>query len=435
MAKTSMVTDWHRPDNNAHLFMAVSGKKLSNVFRISVVLKENIEPVLLQQALEDTLPHFKAFAVRIKKGLFWNYFETNNAVPQIEEEKNFPCRYMDPHQNNLFLFRVSYFGRKVNLEVFHALTDGTGGLNFLLAVCYRYIMLKHRDDFSEKELKSLYGISYSTNTEDSYIKNYTPTKKETYGSQRAHILKGEIFPLDTVGVIHANIRIDQIKKAAKSYGATITQYLAACIQWGIYTELNKIPPKYPINTFIPVNLRPYFGSTTTLNFFSGITISIDYKEKNYEFTDVIEEVKCQFKTKLTKEAMSSKLAYTVGDGYSIPARIVPFPLKKLALQIIYKRSRRSNSMTLTNVGPVEVLPRFKPYFEKFILLLSASEKERIKSSVISYENTLVFSFSSVFKRCNYQKYIIRKMAEDGLEIVIESNGAYEHYKGEEGREK
>lgn len=60
----------------------------------------------------------------------------------MEREAVCPCRYIDPHSHQLFLFRVSYFERKINLEVFHALTDGLGGMNFLKALVCEYLRLK-----------------------------------------------------------------------------------------------------------------------------------------------------------------------------------------------------------------------------------------------------------------------------------------------------
>ena len=68
---------WRRLDNTGKLFPLVSSESLSNVFRIAVTLKEEIEPEILQQALEDVLTQFESFRVRLRRGLFWYYFETN----------------------------------------------------------------------------------------------------------------------------------------------------------------------------------------------------------------------------------------------------------------------------------------------------------------------------------------------------------------------
>ena len=65
---------WRRLDNTAKLFAAVSGEDLSSVFRISAVLKEKVDPELLQRALVRTLPEFENFREKLRKGFFWFYF-------------------------------------------------------------------------------------------------------------------------------------------------------------------------------------------------------------------------------------------------------------------------------------------------------------------------------------------------------------------------
>lgn len=132
---------WRKLDNTAKLFAAVAGEDLSNVFRLSVSLKNEIKPELLEQALKLTLPEFENFRVKLRKGFFWNYFETNNREPLVEKEETYPCKYIDPHASHRFPFRVSYYGRRINFEVFHGLTDGLGALNFLKKMTENYLGL------------------------------------------------------------------------------------------------------------------------------------------------------------------------------------------------------------------------------------------------------------------------------------------------------
>ena len=61
---------WGKLDNTAHLFPAISTKRTTNVFRQSVVLTENIEPLILQLALEKVIKLFPAFKVRLRNGFF-----------------------------------------------------------------------------------------------------------------------------------------------------------------------------------------------------------------------------------------------------------------------------------------------------------------------------------------------------------------------------
>ena len=119
---------WRRLDNSAKIFPISTGKKYSTVFRLSAVLKEKVEPNILKEAVIQTLDKYKSFKVRMRPGLFWYYFEHNTKDPIIEQESDYPCKYIDSRRNNNYLFKVTYFENKVNIDIFHSLPDGSGGL-------------------------------------------------------------------------------------------------------------------------------------------------------------------------------------------------------------------------------------------------------------------------------------------------------------------
>ena len=70
-------TRWEKLDNTANLFPVIANETMTNVYRIAVILSENIEPECLQEALEQVLPWFNTMNVRMRTGMFWYYFETN----------------------------------------------------------------------------------------------------------------------------------------------------------------------------------------------------------------------------------------------------------------------------------------------------------------------------------------------------------------------
>ena len=130
---------WRKLDNSAKIFPLSSSRKYSSVFRLSAVMKENISPKLLEKAVNNALNKFEFFKVRLKKGFFWYYFEYNDKKIVIEEEKDYPCKYIDPNTNNDYLFKVTYFERKINIDIFHSLTDGNSAIQFFKEIVYQYI--------------------------------------------------------------------------------------------------------------------------------------------------------------------------------------------------------------------------------------------------------------------------------------------------------
>ena len=132
--------DWFRLDNAAKIYPAARNSRWNAVFRMSVVMRQPVDPELLQRALEDILDRFPSFQVTLKKGFFWYYFQYVNKRPKVAEEKNYPCQMMRINGRD-YMFRVLYYSHRISLEVFHAITDGTGALAFLKTLVLRYCEL------------------------------------------------------------------------------------------------------------------------------------------------------------------------------------------------------------------------------------------------------------------------------------------------------
>uniref|UniRef100_UPI004028998D hypothetical protein n=1 Tax=Coprococcus sp. TaxID=2049024 RepID=UPI004028998D len=105
-------------------------------------------------------------------------------------------------------------------------------------------------------------------------------------------------------------------------------------------------------------------------------------------------------------------------------RAVPRVFKSIAMRRIYKASLKANTSTITNLGVVSVDDMYKEYIDRFHVVLSMSKGQFIKGSVISYKDTLVFTFSSAIRETFIQKEFFRQMVRDGIHVSIESNGVY-----------
>lgn len=418
---------WKRLDNTAKLFPVIASESLSNVFRVSVTLKEAIVPELLKEALEEILPWFEGFRVRLRRGVFWYYFETNLRTPIVEEESTYPCQYIDPRSHQMFLFRVSYYEKRINLEVFHAITDGMGAMNFLKELTYHYLMLKRaqqgNDITNEKNHLKTPSRACYLDTEDSYIKNYKPLEVKGYSKQKAYQLQGDILELQGVSVIHGYINIADLKKVCKTKGVSVTKYLVALIIWGIYKEyLNGQASKAPIAINVPINLRNFFESTTTRNFFAVSMIEFLPVKETYTFEEVLQVVCQQMDEKITKEKLEETISYNVSNEKKFYLRLAPLPFKYLALKYVFSQSNKATTTTLSNLGAIDVLPEFVEDIERFHFFIGVSKKQKMKCSVCSYGNELVLSFATVLKEPYLQRRVFRELAKAGIQVRIESNG-------------
>lgn len=294
--------EWRRLDNSAKIFPISAGKKYSTVFRLSAVLKEKIEPKVLQKAVEQALDEYKAFKVRMKSGFFWNYLEYNQKSVIVEEEKDYPCQYINPKTNHNYLFKVTYFENKVNIDIFHSLTDGNSGTLFFKEIIYNYLELMYPNVFQNERKRR--KMEYDT--EDSYMKNYNKKAKSNASSKKAYTLKGNKIKLGAVSAIHEIIDLEELKIECKKHEATITQYLTAVLIYSIYEEnYKKNKGRRPIKVCIPVNLKKYFPSKTMSNFFSYITLEAQMKKDNLDtFAKILEFVKKDFSKRLTRRRVN-----------------------------------------------------------------------------------------------------------------------------------
>ena len=130
---------WRKLDNAALAFPAVTGKNDTRVFRFYCELKEEIKEENLQEALERTLEKYPLFRAVLRKGLFWFYLERRDIPAVAKKEAGAPCSGLYIPDKKTLLFRVSYYKNRINFEVFHALTDGTGAMHFLMELVKNYL--------------------------------------------------------------------------------------------------------------------------------------------------------------------------------------------------------------------------------------------------------------------------------------------------------
>ena len=416
--------NWRRLDNSAKIFPIASSKKYSSVFRLSAVLKEKINPSILKRAVDKVLVNLSSFKVKLKKGAFWYYFEENNKEIIVEEEKNYPCKYIEPSTNNDYLFKVTYWENKINLDIFHSLTDGNSGIIFLREIVYTYIEMAHPEDFAKKlrlERK------LSNNTEDDYLKNYDKKSKGAKGSKRAYALKGKKLPLAAIGVNHVNINLKLLKEKAKEKNVTITQYLTAILIQAIYqSNYQKHRGKKPIKVCIPVDLRKYFKSETVNNFFSYIVVQADMNLKTLQsFDGLLKFVKEEFERLLTKEEISKTMSANVKLGNNAFIKSIPLFLKLVIVKLSYLEIRKHTTTTFSNIGRIGIIGEYQKYIDKFLMLIAPETVEKIKCSSCSFEDNLVFTFTSVLENTEVEEAFCKRLKEEGIEISIEGNGVHD----------
>ena len=130
---------WYRMDNSADIYPMSSTMTTMSIFRLSAEMEDYVDGDNLQAALADILPRFPTFAVQLRKGFLRYYFDANELEPRVFPDNGILFQKIDSLKNNRYLFRVQYYKKRISVDFFHGLCDGTGAMEFLKALVYRYL--------------------------------------------------------------------------------------------------------------------------------------------------------------------------------------------------------------------------------------------------------------------------------------------------------
>lgn len=413
--------NWLKLDNAAKIFPSVTNAKRHNLFRLSFELTEEIDPVVLQEALDVTIKRFAYFNVKLKRGIFWYYLEENKVKPLVYEEKPFVLEPFSQLDNRGFLFRVLYYNKRISLEVFHVLTDGFGGSQFLKTLVYNYLLLKGKKIDSEGIILSdLETLTVEKN--DSFLENYYTEVNKNRKEVKACHIKGEIYDDDWLSVMTAKVKEEDMKRLCNKYDCSVTQLLTTIIMKVALSNKRMFDNlKRPFQVFIPADLRRHFPSKSLRNFSICIRSKISLKQ-DLSFEEILKIVKSEVQEELKKENLLTIIASNVKWEKMLLLRITPLFLKEIALKIGYENSGSApNSFCLSNLGKIDIPSEMKQYVEKITFANGSSSQAPINMGVTKYDNKYFLTFSSTLVDRAIQRDFFRFLSFEGVDITLETN--------------
>ena len=327
---------WSKLDNVAKLYALVSSSKATNVFRISVKMTEEIQAEFLSQAVKAALVEMPTFSVRLRSGFFWYYFDMNLQKPRIRKEYTYPCSKMTKFTNNNYLFNMTYYQNMIHLEVFHALADGSGAVQFLKVILYHYLKRLHPETMIESLLEKTNDASLSAMEEDSFLKvKCELASKVIPQTTTAYKITGIKKRPQELKVIHGIMSAKSVVAIVKQYEVTVSSFLCAVLTYAIYEQNYKFNQDlHPITVTVPIDLRGRFGSHTLRNFFSNVNVTITPRV-NLTFEDLLQEVSNQLAEGQQPEVIERKINDNVSAQQNMFIRFVPLAIKNKVMRHIY----------------------------------------------------------------------------------------------------
>lgn len=408
---------WSRLDNAAKIFPSSTESTDTRVFRFTCQLTEPVVPELLQKAVDAASESFPQFLTVMRRGMFWYYLEQTDLRPVVTEENRSPCAPLYLSGRRTLLFRVSYYRRRINLELYHALSDGTGALEFLKAILAGYLQLRH-PELSSTEL-GLVSASASDKEADSFQKYYQKIKGEKRAKAvRAYRLKGEKRDEENLQLIEAMVSVRSVLDAAHRHKTTLTVFLTALYIQAIRQEMYLRDRKKPVVIRVPVNLRTYFPSETARNFFGMIEVRYDVGSRSGELEDIIRAVDETFRRELQRDRLAVRMNRLADLEHNPLIQIVPLPLKNIVLRHVRHMNDKGETAVISNIGRIVLPEAMVPYVESFHVFASTLKTQLC---VCSFGDRLQLGFSTAYSDTGLERNFVRLLIEQGIEAEINAS--------------
>lgn len=326
---------WYHLDNAAMMYSAIQRGNYSALYRFSAVMTDPVDPQCLQRAIDKTMPRFPGFQVKIQRGFFWYYFERDDGPgPVLQRDIRNPCQPVR-FQNHDKLIRFFYYEKRISMEVFHTLADGGGALVLFKTLLAVY--LRERGH----EIPNTHGILDITQPpqpeewEDAYARYAHSRVHLSMSEPKAYACTGTPEPFYTLNVTMGFVSVGELHAAAKGHGASITEYLAAVLLQSILRRQRREGHRreLPVSLAVPINLRPYFPSSTLRNFVLTVRPSINPELGDYTLDEIIAQVHHHMRLHITRQEIQAVITKNVSLQHILPLQLVPSPVKNFAMAV------------------------------------------------------------------------------------------------------
>lgn len=386
------------------MFLMGRSEQRNYLVRLSLTLKELIEEMILQTALERTIEKYPYFFVRFITNQNRLFAEPSAFIPAVKEKQNTSSlKLWKDHEN--CEARVTYSGETIFLEFSHAVSDGKGGMEFLTYLAAAYLSLRYHE---ESILQSIRPIQKECQLENGY-------RKFAKGFQTKR-LRGTAFQIKgnpgTMKISTYCLSVVEIKQAAKMQGVSITEFMAALLCQsiaGVQREQFSESRQKRIRLLIPINLRTRFPCNTMRNFSLNASLETTPKE-----TEDLLELCSMFRQQMQSAVKTEKLA---GQCTSVSkicdsgiVKSLPLPIKKWLVQTGLDLPSSGSSLTFSNMGEILWPEELKSHVEALEMVFSTKPGTPYSCAAISINGKM---------RLTLMRTILEPVLEQQLESILQ----------------
>ena len=417
---------WMPLDNAAKIYPAARRHNWSSLYRFSATMSETVDVDILQSALDVTVRRFPSIAARLRRGLFWYYLQQIPHAPRILEDNSYPLARMSKEDIRNCGFRVLVYGKRIAIEFFHSLTDGTGALIFLKSLLAEYLQQRYGiqvpaehgvfgrlEEPSEEEL------------EDSFQK-YSGSVNASRRESDAWKMRGTPEPNGFLHVTCFELPVKAVLEKAHAYDASLTAFLGACLMRALMDLQNEWVPnprrRKPIKILIPVNLRKVFPSRTLRNFSMYSIPEADPRLGDYSIEQLCRIIRHRMGLDVTPQQMSSKIATNVSSERILAVKLMPLFIKNIVMRAVFDAvGERKSCLSMSNLGQVRLPEVMVPYVKRMDVILGVQSTKPNNCGILSYGDTLYVNFIRNIREPDLEYAFYRVLRDQGIPVTVESN--------------
>lgn len=437
-----------RLDNAANIFLAARNEADTKVFRIAADLDEPVDPALLQEALDVVYAQYPLFRAVLRHGIFWYYLQQSTLHPRVVEDVLPSVTHIYRPDSRELLFRVLHRGRRISLEVFHALTDGTGALWFFEDLLTVYVGLRHPQG-SEATGNVAGGVKQEL-TADAFTHWFRAKRgRASFADQAAAAVESAPLPegeaaqssglerrrrtpgrrvLGVHGnrtpdlrsrVVELSMPVTEVLELARAEEVSLTIYLTALFFQSVRQVRDPRPREDTMTMSVPVNLRQFFPTASGRNFFATTRLEHTYDAEGPTLIGVVcRNLADQFGRQLTKEGLTAKMHRLVAFERHPLLRVFPRPLKDLVLTLVNWFNNRGISLAISNLGRVDLPPPTAQHVRGLAFHVSAA---RPQLCAISSGDRLTLTLTSPFVETDYHAALVRHLSSHGVTVSVDAS--------------
>ena len=162
------------------------------------------------------------------------------------------------------------------------------------------------------------------------------------------------------------------------------------------------------------------------NFTLAVNIGVDPRLGAWTFEETCRQMGHLLAAETVPQRMAGRVAANVGLQRNLLVRLIPLPLKTLAMRAVYAAAGESKGcLNLSNMGSLALPPEMAAHIERFEFIIGVQYTYPNNCSVVSWGGKTYISMIRGIRESDLERRVFSHMVERGIPVEVESNARAE----------